>query len=185
MNPSNRTFRLTAQISLLLALLALSAFLLLRTYLGDDERLYKEGAVNEVVERGPVTIGNVAWKLDSFQPYTQLVDEEKKPISLEQPAGSVVILVKASVTPLEGLRLKDGGFTCEAKLRDDRGNVWKSQSAFGLELPTYCADDDHKFELNKPGQVAQVFVVPASAVPHLTGLQLENLEERRRVLLAR
>jgi hypothetical protein len=181
----NRAIRLTAQASVLLTLLALSAFLLLRTYLGDEERAYNDGAVTEVVGREPVTIGKVRWKLDSLQPYTQLADAEHKKIDLEQPAGSVIILVTASITPLDGLKMGSSGFTCSALLRDDRGNLWKSQSAYGYPLPTYCGDDDHPFTRNKTGRIAQVYVVPQSAVPHLSGIQVENSEEQRRVLLTR
>ena len=185
MNPSNRLLRLTAQVSLLIALLAVSAFLLLRVYLDDAETVYDNGAVTEVVEQGPATIGLVEWKLDSLQPYTQLMDAEKKKIDLDQPAGSVVIVATASVTPKDGLKMDSDGFICEAKLRDDRGNLWKSQSAYGFPLPTYCGDDDHPFVRNRASKIAQVYVVPESAVQHLTGIQIENLEERRRILLTR
>ncbi|MFC5261701.1 hypothetical protein ACFPJ1_06215 [Kribbella qitaiheensis] len=185
MNPSNRLLRLTAQISLLIALLGVSAFLVLRVYLDDEENVYDNGAVTEVVGPGPATIGLVEWKLDSLQPYTKLVDDNNKPIDLDQPAGSVVIVATASLTPKDGLKMDSDGFTCEAKLRDDRGNLWKSQSAYGFPLPTYCDDDDHPFTRNKAGKLAQVYVVPESAVPHLTGLQVENLKERRRILLTR
>lgn len=85
MNLSHRAVRLTAQISLLVALLATSVFLVLRTYIGDEETVYKAGNVNEVVHQGPVTIGNVEWKLESLQPWTQLVDEEKEKISITAP----------------------------------------------------------------------------------------------------
>jgi hypothetical protein len=181
----NRAIRLTAQASVLLTLLALSAFLLLRTYLGDEERVYRDGAVTEVAGRQPVTIGKVRWKLDSLKPYTQLADAEHKKIDLEQPAGSVIILVTASITPLDGLKMGSTGFPCSAMLRDDRGNLWKSKSAYGYPLPTYCGDDDHPFTRNKTGRIAQVYVVPQSAVPHLSGIQVENSEEQRRVLLTR
>jgi hypothetical protein len=181
----NRTIRLTAQVSLLLTLLALSAFLLLRTYLGDAERVYNEGAVTEVVGQGPVTIGKVRWKLDSLQPYSQLADTEHKKIDLEQPAGSVVIVATASITPLDGLKMGASGFTCSAMLRDDRGNLWKAQSAYGLSLPTYCGDDQHPFTRNKTGRIAQIYVIPQSAVQHLSGIQVENSSEQRRVLLTR
>jgi hypothetical protein len=181
----NRTLRLTAQVSLLLTLLALSAFLLLRTYLGDTERIYNDGAVTEVVGHGPVTIGKVRWQLDSLLPYTRLADADHKKIDLEQPAGSVVIVVTASITPLDGLKMGASGFTCSAMLRDDRGNVWKAKSPYGLSLPTYCGDDQHPFTRNKTGRIAQVYVVPQSAVPHLSGIQVESTSETRRVLLTR
>lgn len=185
MNPSHRAVRLAAQISLLLALLATSVVLIVRTYLGDEETVYKEGNVNEVVNQGPVVIGDVEWKLESLQPWTELVDEEKEPIRLTKPAGSVILVAKVAITPRDGLKIGSSGFTCEATLRDDRGNLWKSQTPYGFPLPTYCGDTDHPFTRNKTGQVAKIFVVPESAVPHVSGIQVENLEERRRVLITR
>lgn len=185
MKRSHRALRLTAQVSLLVAIASTSALLLVRPYLLDQDKVYRQGTITEVVQQGPVTIGQVQWKLESLEVYTQLVDAEKKKIALEQPAGSVVILAKASVTPLDGVKMGADGFGCSAKLRDDRGNVWEGQSAYGLALPTNCGDDDHPFTRNKTGQLAQVYVVPESAVPHLTGVQVENLSEYRRVLLTR
>jgi hypothetical protein len=185
MKSSQRAVRLTVQISLLVALAATSAVLLLRTYLGDEETVYKAGTVTEVVQQGPVTIDQVQWKLESLEEYTQLVDTEKKTISVDQPAGSVIILAKVAITPLEGVKLGAGGFTCASKLRDDRGNIWPSQDAFDFALPTSCSDDDHPFARNKTGVLAQVFVVPKSAVPHLSGIQVETRTDFRRVLLTR
>lgn len=184
MTPTDRLVRWSGRLSLLLVLLALGAYLVLKPYLGDEERMWKEGAVTEVVNRGPVTIGHITWKLDSMQVYTRLVDDEKEEVDLDVPAGAVIVLVKASVTPLDGLRINNG-FSCEAVLRDDRGNVWKGQSAFGLDLPTYCSDDDHPIARNQTGKIAQVYVVPKSAVPHLVGISIESLDEFRRVLLTR
>jgi hypothetical protein len=93
-------------------------------------------------------------------------------------------MVKVQVTALEGLRMNDGGFTCEAKLRDDRGNVWKAQNVYGeFTLPTYCSNDDQPIRRNVPTQVAQLYVVPASAVPHLTGIEVETREGFRRILM--
>jgi hypothetical protein len=63
--------------------------------------------------------------------------------------------------------------------------VWESQSVFGLAFPTRCSDEDFPFVRNKPGTVSHVFVVPESALPHLSGIQVENLSEYRRVLLTR
>ncbi|TWD80601.1 hypothetical protein FB561_1684 [Kribbella amoyensis] len=186
MKLSDRAFRLTAQAALLVTLLGLSAFLLLRTYLGDDERVFEEGAVTEVVSKGPVTIDNVTWKLDSMQPYTTLVDKDKKAIKLDnQVAGTTVVVVTSELTVLEARRYNDGGFTCDAMLRDDRGNVWKSQSVFrDFPLPTYCSDNDNPIKRNEPTKIAHVFVVPSSAVQHLTGIQVESTEvgDFRRVL---
>lgn len=185
MNISHRAVRLAAQISLLVALMAASAFLLVRTYLGDEETVYKGGNVNEVVHQGPVTIGKVEWKLESLQPWTQLVDDEKKKIPISAPAGSVIIVARVAITPKDGLRMNSSGFTCAASLRDDRGNLWKGQSAYGFPLPTYCGDTDHPFTRNKTGTIAQIYVIPESAVPHISGLQVENSEEFRRVLITR
>lgn len=181
MRGSQRVLRLAAQISLLVALAGTSTVLLLRPYLDDDgERIYRQGTVSEVTQ-GPVTIDHLRWKLESLDVYTQLVDEKKERIPLEQPAGSVVILAKIAITPLPGV----SSANCSAKLRDDRGNLWGSQYASGFALPTSCTDDDHPFKLNQTGQLAQVFVVPESAVPHLTGIQVENQREYRRVLITR
>ncbi|WP_112245012.1 hypothetical protein [Kribbella monticola] len=184
MKLSTRAYRWTGQISLLLTLLGIAAYLTVSNYLGDAERVFREGAVTEVVGHGPVEVAKVRWQLDSMQAYTRLVDEDKKEITMDHPAGSVIILVKASVTPLNGLKMNDG-FSCEAKLRDDRGNVWEHTSVFGLDLPTYCGDDDRPIKRNQTGQIAQVYVVPASAVPHLVGIQVEDAdyEVLRRVLL--
>jgi hypothetical protein len=174
--------RWIARLSLLVVLLAVGSYLLLKPYLGDQETIWKDGAVTEVAHRGPVTVEHVTWKLDSLQVHTRLVDAEKKPIDLDVPAGAVIVLAKVSITPRDGLRI-NGGFPCEANLRDDRGNVWKAVSAYGLALPTYCADDDHPMPRNRTAQLAQVYVVPKSAVPHLVGITTESLDERRRVLL--
>jgi hypothetical protein len=173
--------RRISQVALLLVLLSLSAYLLLRTYLDDEEQRYKAGAVTEVVSRGPVEVGHVKWKLDSMQAYTRLVDDEKKPIDVDVPAGAIIVLVKISITPLDGLMMD--GFACEALLRDDRGNTWKGEDAYGLALPTFCSDDDLPVERNHPSQIAQVYVVPKSAVPHLVGITTENIDDFRRVLL--
>ena len=67
--------------------------------------------------------------------------------------------------------------------RDDRGNIWKGQQPYGYPLPTYCGDSDHTWTRNKPGKIAQVFVIPASAVPHLTGIQVEAQPKYRRYLI--
>jgi hypothetical protein len=182
MTANNVLVRRISQVSLLLVLLSLSAYLLLRTYLDDEEQRYKAGTVTEVVGRGPVEIGHINWKLDSMQAYTKLVDDQKKPIDLDVPAGSMIVLVKISITPLDGLWINNG-FSCEAMLRDDRGNTWKGQEAYGLALPTFCSDDDHPIERNRTAQIAQVYVVPKSAVPHLVGITTEHLEDFRRVLL--
>jgi hypothetical protein len=182
MTANNVLVRRISQVALLLVLLSLSAYLMLRTYLDDEERRFNDGTVTEVVGRGPVEIGHIKWKIDSMQAYTRLVDDQKEPIDLDVPAGATIVLVKISITPLDGLRINNG-FTCEATLRDDRGNTWKKQDAYGLALPTYCGDDNHPIKRNHTGQIAQVYVVPKSAVPHLVGITTEYQEDLRRVLL--
>lgn len=183
MRVANRAARLAAQISLLLALASTSGFLLVRPYIDNEETLFDEGRVTEVVGKGPVTIGKVEWKLDSLEAYTRLVDEDGKEISMSRPAGSVIIVAKATVKPLEGVYLKNRGFSCSANLRDDRGNTWQTKSPYKFPLPTYCTNDDFPFTINQARQIAQVYVVPKSAVPHLSGIVVQNLDERRRVIL--
>ncbi|TDD18456.1 hypothetical protein E1218_26045 [Kribbella turkmenica] len=181
----NRAARLAAQISLLVALMSSSGYLLTRTYVGDQEQVWNQGNVNELVRSGgPVTIEHIEWKLDSLQPYTRLVDDEGEAIGLGAPAGSMVMVATMTATPREGVYLKDGGFSCTASLRDDRGNVWAAASTSDWELPTSCfGNDEVKFELNKPGQVAFIYVVPAEAVSHVVGVSMETREDFRRVLI--
>lgn len=184
MRIASRASRLAVQIGLLVALLATATFLMLRSYLDNDEDIFKEGRINQVISQGPVRVGNVEWKLDSLQAYTVLVDDEGEKISLSQPAGSVIMVATMTVTPREGEYLKDGGFACSAELRDDRGNQWQNQGASDFKLRTDCSsDEDHPFTVNKSDQVAQVFVVPASAVPHLTGVVVQDLAGYSRVML--
>jgi hypothetical protein len=182
MTANNVLVRRISQVALLLVLLSLSAYLLLRTYLDNEEQRYNAGTVTEVVGRGPVDIGHINWKLDSMQAYTKLVNDQGEPIDLDVPAGATIILVKLSITPLDGLKINNG-FSCEALLRDDRGNTWEKQDVYGLTLPTYCGDDDHPIKRNHIGQIAQAYVVPKSAVPHLVGITTEYREDFRRVLL--
>jgi len=187
MRGMNRAARMAAQISLLLALIATSAFLLTRVYLGDEEQVWNQGNVNEMVgSGGPVTIGDVEWKLDSLQPYTRIVDDEGEEIGMGAPAGSILMVAKLTATPQEGLYLKDGGFSCAADLRDDRGNVWQpASSTSDWELPTSCFGDDKvKFAIGKPTQIAQIYVIPVSAVPRVVGVQIQDRDGFRRVLIA-
>lgn len=185
MRVATRAGRVAAQISLLLGLLSTSGYLVTRTYLDDPEQIYKDGAITDVVKNGGlVTIDHVEWKLDSLKAYTRLVDDKGEEItSLGQPAGSVILVATATLTPLDGLYMSDAGFHCQANLRDDRGNVWEGQQAYGYPLPTYCGDTDHPWTRNKPGKIAQIYVIPASAVPHLNGIQVEFNDEYRRFLL--
>ncbi|GAA1539822.1 hypothetical protein [Kribbella lupini] len=185
MRLSDRVLPLTAKISLLVALASLSAFLLARTYLGDPETVYKEGTVTDTVSKGPVTLENARWQLGSMQVFTQLVDEDQKKVALENNVpGSVVVAVHLAVTPLDGInRMSGGGFVCETQLRDDRGNIWKNQDVDTPLGPSSCSDDDHPMKQNQPNKLVKLYVVPASAVPHLVGIQVGSTEEFRRVLI--
>jgi hypothetical protein len=185
MRIANRAARLAAQISLLLALLATSCFLMVRNYLGDEETVYNEDNVMELAKNGgPVTIGDVKWKLNSLQPYTRITDKDGEEIGMGVIPGSVLIVAIVTVTPLPGLYIKDNGFSCSANLRDDQGNVWQpSNNTSDWKLPTYCSDNEFPMKLNTPRQIAQMYVVPKPAVPHLVGISVEDLDSKRRVLI--
>jgi len=187
MRRMNRAARLAAQISLLVALIATSAYLLTSVYLDDEEQVWNQGNVNEKVGNGgPVEIGKVEWKLDSLQPHTRIVDDKKEEIGgMNAPAGSILMIAKLTATPRPGLYLKDGGFSCSANLLDDRGNIWApATSTSDWELPTSCfSDEDVKFEIDKPTQVAMIYVVPASAVQHVIGVSFQDRTDFRRVLI--
>ncbi|GAB3941518.1 hypothetical protein GCM10029976_060970 [Kribbella albertanoniae] len=183
MTGANRAARLAAQISLLLVLLATSCFLMLKTYLGDPEQNFNDGAINQVVAKGPVTVGKVSWQLDSLTVYTRLVNTDGKEIKVDRPAGAVIVVAQLRVTPLDGLRLKDGGFLCSAALRDDRGNQWSTTSAYEFVLPTDCSDDDRPVTRNKASKIAQIFVVPQEAVQHLQGVVVTNRDEYERFMI--
>ncbi|GAA1708462.1 hypothetical protein GCM10009745_65390 [Kribbella yunnanensis] len=183
MKGANRAARLAAQISLLLVLLATSCFLMLRTYLGDPEQNFNDGAINHVVDKGPVTVGGLSWQLDSMTVYTRLVDTEGEEISIDQPAGSVIVVAQLRVTALDGFRLKKDGFHCFASLRDDRGNNWQATSAYKFVIPTSCSDSDHPVVRNKPYKLAQVFVVPKEALSHLQGVVIVNRDDYERFLI--
>lgn len=183
MKRASRVSRLTVQIALLVALLTAATIILLRPYLTDTERIYEEGRIDQVVDKGPVTVAHVEWKLDSLKAYTTLLDKDGEAIELGGPAGSTIIVATLTVTPREGLFLKDKGFSCAAQLRDTHGNTWDTEQPFDYPLPTYCGDDDYPFTMNKPQQIAQVYVVPKSVVPNLTGVTVEDFTEYRRVLI--
>jgi hypothetical protein len=182
---AGRAFRLTVQVALAVALLSGSAFVLLRPYLDDEERVFGEGRIDTVLKQGPVTVEHIEYKLDSLKVYDKLADKDGEQVLAGVPAGSVYIVAMLTVTPREGLYIKDKGFHCEVTLRDDRGNTWSDQQAYGFPYPTYCGDSDYPRALDKPGKLAQIYVVPASAVPHLTGVLVEQneVENHRRVLL--
>ncbi len=184
MRRTDRTLRLTVQIALLVALTALSAFLLTRTYLGDSDKIFKSGNATELVAKGPVTLDHVRWQVDGMQPYTRLVDEDGRRVGLENNVpGSVVIAVRATVTPLAGIKLNDGGFICAASLRDDRGNIWKNQDLASTLGQSSCSDDERPAKIDQPAKIVKLFVVPESAVPHLAGLEVTSNDELRRVLI--
>ncbi|TCC43489.1 hypothetical protein [Kribbella sindirgiensis] len=183
MKLASRAGRLLVQIPLVLALLGVGTFSMLRPYLSDDEDLYKQGRIDEVVSQGPVTVQSIEWKLDSMKAYTALLNEDGEAIKLDAPAGSIVVLATLTVTPRKGIRLNEQGFSCDALLRDSKGNTWDDTQAYGYPLPTYCGDDDHPFTMDKPGQVAKVYIVPKSAVPNLIGLTVEDFYIHRRVLI--
>ncbi|NIK55456.1 hypothetical protein [Kribbella shirazensis] len=183
MKRGSRVSRLIVQVSVMVALLAVGMFVMLQPYLSDEERLYEEDRIDEVVSRGPVTLQSIEWKLDSLKVHTALVDEDGKEITVDAPAGSVIVVAEFTVTPRKGLLLKERGFSCEAKLVDSKGNIWDDQMVSGYPLPTYCGDSDHPRTMDEPGKVAQVYIVPKSTVPNLTGVTVEDFYIHRRVLL--
>ncbi|TCC11773.1 hypothetical protein [Kribbella soli] len=183
MNLASRASRLVVQISLMIALLGVGTFSVVHPYLSDDEDLYKQGRIDEVVSQGPVTVQSIEWKLDSLKVYTAILNEDGEAIDLAAPAGSTYVLATLTVTPRKGLQLDDRGFSCEAKLHDSKGNIWEDTQATGYPLPTFCGDDDHPFTMDKPGKVAKVYVVPKSDVPNLIGLTVEDFYIHRRVLI--
>jgi len=158
----------TSKLALLVMLTALAVFLISRTYIGTQDAGTTK-AVTEIVDRGPVVVDDIEWKLDSLKAYTRLVDEDKEQIDIDVPAGATIVVAELTVKALQGARISDG-YTCEAELRDDRGYTWESESAFGFKLPTYCGDRDFPFERNVPNKVAKIYVVPKDAVPHLLGV---------------
>ncbi|TDX08735.1 hypothetical protein [Kribbella sp. VKM Ac-2566] len=183
MNLASRASRLAVQIALLIALLGVGTFTVLHPYLSDGERIYNQGRIDEVVSQGPVTVQDIEWKLDSLKAYTSVLNEDGEAIQLDAPAGSIFVLATLTVTPRKGLHLDDRGFSCDALLRDSKGNTWDDTLATGYPLPTFCGDDDHPFTIDKPGKVAKVYIVPKSAVPNLIGLTVEDFYVHRRVLI--
>lgn len=183
MKLASRASRLVVQIGLMIALLGVGTFTVLHPYLSDDEDLYKQGRIDEVVSQGPVTVQSVEWKLDSMKAYTAILNEDGEAIELDAPAGSIFVLATLTVTPRKGIQLDDRGFSCDALLRDSKGNTWDDTQATGYPLPTFCGDDDHPFTIDKPGKVAKVYIVPKSDVPNLIGLTVEDFYIHRRVLI--
>lgn len=183
MNLASRASRLAVQFSLMVALLGLGFFTLLHPYLSDDEDLYKQGRIDEVVSQGPITVQDIEWKLDSLKIYTAILNADGEAIELAAPAGSTYVLATLTVTPKKGTMLQNRGFSCDAVLRDSKGNTWDDTQATGYPLPTFCGDDDHPFTMDKPAKVAKVYIVPKSVVPNLIGLTVEDFYVHRRVLI--
>jgi hypothetical protein len=182
---SARAVAVASRVALLVTLLGLSVYLTVRPTLASEDTFEKGSPITEVVKRGPVVIEDVEWKLDSLQVYTQLVGERNETVEVDVPDNAIIVLAKLSLTPTDRARLDDG-FYCEPDLADDRGNYWEDESVFGIDLPTYCGDDDLKVERGKTVKVAKVYVVPKSAVPHLIGLvtpETGNTSAERRVLI--
>ncbi|MEU8223360.1 hypothetical protein [Kribbella sp. NPDC048915] len=183
MKVGGRLSRLVVQITTTIGLLSAGTVTMLYPYLTDDERIYNEGKIDEVVTQGPATVMGIEWKLDSLKAYTTILNEDGEPIELDAPAGSTIVVAALTVTPRKGVMIKDGGFSCNAVLRDSKGSTWKDVSAYNYPLPTYCSDSDHEFALDKPSKVAKIFIVPKSTVPDLVGLTVEDFYIHRRVLI--
>ncbi len=176
-----------SRISLLVLLLAVGGFLTVRMELADEDTFKKEAPVTEVVAKGSAEVDDVKWQLDSLKVYTRLLDEKNEEVEVEVPDGAVIVYATITLTPTERTKLNDG-FTCDAALMDDRGNVWEDEDAFGIALPTFCGDDELKIVRGKPLKVAKVYVIPKTAVPHVLGLVTpprDNTSAERRLLLLR
>ena len=178
--------RVASRIGLLLTLLALSVFLGVRTTLGSQDTVQKRQPVTKVVKKGPVTVDTVVWRLDKLQLFTRLVKLNKEPIDLDVPDGAVVAKATLTLTATDRTKLDDG-FTCNAVLRDDRGNTWEDEDVVsGLDLPTYCGDSDLDIVRGKPFQVALVYLIPKESAKHLVGLMTpgtDNSSVDERVLI--
>jgi hypothetical protein len=181
----SRALTLVSRFALLLMLLSLSVFLAVRAVLGSQDTFEQEIPVTQVAKKGPATVDNVVWELDSLQVYTRLVNENKEPVDADVPDGAVIVKAVLKLTATDRTRLDDG-FTCDAQLRDDRGNVWEDEDVFGIGLPIFCGDDDLKIVRGKPFKVAKVYFIPKEAVPHIVGLitpGTDNSSAEERLLL--
>lgn len=177
--------RIASRVGLLLILVSLSVYLGVRTTLGSDDPIGAHAPITKVVKKGPATVDTVVWRLDKLQLYTRLVDDKLEPVDVDVPDGAVIVKVTLTLTATERTKLNKG-FTCEAVLRDDRGNVWEDENAFGIELPTYCGDDDLKIVRGKPFQILKIFVIPKEAVPHIVGVMTpgtNNNSAKERLLI--
>ena len=185
MNGPSRAVTLVSRLALLLMLLSLSVFLAVRAVLGDQDTLEAEIPITQVAKKGPATVDDVVWELDSLQIYTRLVNADKEPVDADVPDGAVIVKAVVKLTATDRTRINDG-FTCDAQLRDDRGNLWSAASVFGIELPTFCGDSDLRIERGKPFKVAKIYFIPKEAVPHVVGLitpGADNSSAEQRLLL--
>jgi hypothetical protein len=165
-----RVLNLATRITFLIALLALTVWTIYEPTLTEANKR-REEAITRVVPKGPVDIEGSEWTLESMQVYTRLVDDQRKPVSLDVPAGASIVVAVVAIKPLVGLNMDDGGFSCDAELVDNQNNFWKEQSSvYGLSMPTYCSDDDHPFTRGKANKVMKVFVIPTAAVPNILGV---------------
>lgn len=164
-----RALSLTVRIAVLVALIAASVWSIYWPSLQEATKR-RETAITEVAT-GPVEVDRVQWTLESLKVYTRLADEDGKEADLTVPAGASIVVAMMDIKPLEGLRMDNNGFNCETQLVDDQDNVWKEESSvYGLALPSSCSDDDHPFVQGRSAKVMKVFVIPATALPHLLGV---------------
>jgi hypothetical protein len=176
-----------SRFSLLVLLLALGGYLTVRMELGDEDTFKKEAPVTEVVgKKTTAEVEDIKWRLDSLAVYTRLLDEKKEEVDVEVPDGAVIVYATLTLTPTDRSKLNDG-FSCDAELMDDQGNVWEDEDAFGIALPTFCGDDDLNIVRGKPVKIAKVYVIPEKSVPNVVGLitppRGNNAAERRILLL--
>ena len=177
--------RVASRIALLLTLLVLSVYLGVRTTLGAEDAVQRQQPITKVVKKGPVTVDTVVWRLDKLELFTRLVKPDKDPVDIDVPDGAIIVKATLTLTATERTRLNNG-FSCNAMLRDDRGNVWEDTDAFGIDLPTFCGDDDLNIVRGKPFQVAKVYVVPKETTKHITGIMTpgtDNSSADERVLI--
>lgn len=174
-----------SRFALLVLLAAVAVHLTMRTELADQDTWQKESPITQVVRHGPAEVDEVEWTLDSLKVYTRLLDDRKEEVDVDVPAGAVIVMAVLTLKTTERTIISDA-FTCNAELIDDRGNVWEDADVFGITLPTFCGDDDLDVKRGVPFKVAKVYVIPKSAVPHVTGLitpESGNTSVDRRVLL--
>jgi hypothetical protein len=184
-NGPSRAVTLVSQLALLLMLLSLSVFITVRAVLGDQDTFEKQIPITQVTKKGPATVDDVVWQLESLQVYTRLVNADKEPVDADVPDGAVIVKAVVKLTATDRTRINDG-FTCDAQLRDDRGNVWSTADVFGIELPTFCGDSDLTIVRGTPFKVAKIYFIPKEAVPHIVGLitpGTDNSSAEHRLLL--